>query len=212
MNNLLRKEFGLAIHPLYLAAAFAFGALALIPQWIYLLIPLYFCFITVPNVLAQLKSNKDNEFSALLPVTRRSIVAARILSFLILELLHVLGVAIFVVIHNMIYSIPNFGLDLGAGYLGVVFIMYGGFNLVLFPLYYRTAQKFGLALILAVALAMVLGVAAEVLVQVSPVMSDLLENRIAGGIPILLAGVLVFAVTGYAAFRASAKRFETVQL
>jgi len=212
MVNLLKKEFGLAIHPLYLVMAVALGALALIPQWIYLLIPLYFCFVTVPNLLGQYKSNKDNEFSALLPVPRRSIVAGRILSFLILELVHIAGIVIFAVIHDLLYPQPNFGIDLGMGYLGVVFLLYGAFNLVLFPLYYRTARKFGLPVALGVAVAVLLAVGAEALVQVSPLASDLIENRIAGGVPVLAAGIVVFALSGFITIQLSARRFETVQL
>lgn len=212
MKNLLRKEFGLAIHPLWLLGALVFGALALIPQWIYVLIPLYFCWITAPNVLSQFKSNKDNQFSALLPVPRKSIVAARILSFSILELVHIAGIVVFTAIHNGLYDQPNFSLDLGVGYVGVTFLMYAVFNLVLFPMYYRTAERFGLPLIVAISAAMLVAGAAEFVVLTNRFPADVLENRVAGGIPALLAGLILFVVFDYVAYRVSARRFETVQL
>ncbi len=212
MNNLLRKEFGLTIHPMYVGAAFIFGALAMIPQWPYLIIPFYFCWVTVPTLMGRLKTNKDNQFSALLPVPRRTVVAARVTSFSILELLHVIAAGIGSAVHLAVFGPENFALQLGLGYLGVCLVIYGVFNVVLFPMYYRTAEKFGLPLILAIVVSAVVASAAEVLVGVSEPVAAVLENRVAAGVPALLGGVIVFVLLGYVAFRVSAKRYETVQL
>lgn len=212
MKNLLYKEFTLAVHPLYLAAGLLFGALAMIPQWIYLLIPLYFCFVSVPNLLGQYKANKDNQFTALLPVPRADTVAARILTFVILETLHVIGMLIFAFIHHAVYDLPNFGLDLNGAYFGVVLLIYGVLNLLLFPLYYKTAEKFGLPVIVSVGAAVLLAGAVEVLAAVSGSFQRFMEQRQDMQVLLPVAGLLFFVGASYLAYRVSARRFEYVEL
>jgi hypothetical protein len=209
---MLRKEFGLAIHPMYVASGFIFGAFALIPQWVYTLIPLYFCWVSVPILMSQYKSNKDNEFSALLPVSRNSIVAARIAAFSILELCHVAGAAIFAVVHALVYPPGNFLLELGPGFFGVMLAIYGVFNLVLFPLYFGTARKFGVPLILAIVVVLLITGGVETLNMTSPVVSSVLEGSVAAGTGVLAAGLVVFLVLGYLTYVLSAPRFRAVQL
>ena len=43
-----------------------------------------------------------------------------------------LAVLVFTIIHHTVYDLPNFGLDLNGAYFGVVLILFGIFNLVLF--------------------------------------------------------------------------------
>lgn len=212
MKNLLAKEFSLAVHPLYLVAGIAFGALAMIPQWIYLLIPLYFCFVSVPNLLGQYKANKDNQFTALLPVPRADTVKARILAFVILEALHMIGVLVFAVIHHAVYDMPNFSLDLNGAYFGVVLVMYGMLNLILFPLYYRTAEKFGIPVIASVTTVVLFAAAMEILASTSVGFRQFMEQRQDVQILLPIAGLFLFTGASYLAYRLSARRFEYVEL
>lgn len=212
MRNLLYKEFSLAVHPLYLVASILFGALALIPQWIFLLIPLYFCFVTVPNLLAQYRTNKDNQFTALLPVPKSDSVRARVLTFVVLELLHVIGVLIFTIIHHALYDQPNFGLDLNGSYFGVVFIVFGVFNLILFPIYYKTAEKFGPAVIISVAAVVVIAMGNEFATAVIPGFQRFLEERDSVQVVLPIAGFGFFVLASHIAYRVSARRFEYVEL
>ena len=212
MKNLLYKEFSLAVHPFYLVAGIVFGALAMIPQWIFLLIPLYFCFVTVPNLLGQYKANKDNQFAALLPIPKSAAVKARILAFAILEVLHMIGVLVFAFVHNAVYGVPNFGFDLNGSYFGVVFVMFAIFNLVLFPLYYRTADKFGFPVILSITGAFLFAAAMEILASINPGFQRFMEQRQDVQIFLPIVGLLLFAAATYAAFRLSARRFEFVDL
>jgi hypothetical protein len=212
VKNLLYKEFTLAVHPAYLVAGVVFGALAMIPQWIFLLIPLYFCFVTVPNLLGQYKANKDNQFSALLPVARSDAVKARILTFVILEVLHVIGILVFAFVRRAVYEIPNFGLDINAAYFGVVLIIYATFNLILFPLYYRTAYKFGVPVVLSMVAVVLVAAAVEVLSGTSAAFRHFMERREDVQIFLPIAGLALFAGASYLAYRISARRFEHVEL
>jgi len=114
MFNLLYKEFKLAVHPFYYILPVITGALMLIPQWIFFLVPLYFCFITVSNLFAVYKSNNDLSFSIMLPVSKKDIVKARMTSIMILQLLQISMAVLFAILNHVLYKSDNFGFDTNA--------------------------------------------------------------------------------------------------
>ncbi|MDO9120569.1 MAG: ABC-2 transporter permease, partial [Anaerolineaceae bacterium] len=93
MNNLLNKELRLVIHPLYYLTAL-FGALILIPNWVYFVALMYVLFIAFPNIFMNAKAQNDTGFSVLMPVRKRDVVKARVISMSILEILQVLVAAL----------------------------------------------------------------------------------------------------------------------
>ena len=212
MITMLRKEFGLAIHPLYVVSGFIFALFALMPNWVFSIIPLYFCWVTVPILMSQCRTNKDIEFSALLPVSRNSIVGARIISFMVLEMVHVVGVGLVTIVHNAMYPPGNYLLALGTGYLGAIMVVYALFNLALFPMFYGTGRKFGLPLITAIIVAMLATAAIEVANVRFPAVRRLLEGGGITGVAVMLGGLAVFVLFSYLAYVMSARRFRTVQL
>ena len=84
MKNLLNKEFRIVINPLFFLITL-FGALVLIPQWAYFVAPMYLLFIAVPNIIVTAKTQKDNEFTVLLPVRKSDAVRARVLAIALLR-------------------------------------------------------------------------------------------------------------------------------
>ena len=50
MYNLLMKELKLGVSPFFYILPLLTGALMLIPGWLYFIVLLYFCWITVPNM------------------------------------------------------------------------------------------------------------------------------------------------------------------
>ena len=213
MNMLLYKEFKIAIHPFYIISSLFFGALVMIPQWIFCLVPLYFCMMTAPNLLGQYRSNKDNQFTILLPVSRNNLVKSRILAFALLELIHIGFTIIFMILHHMVYKGgANFGFDLNSAYVGIMFMLFGVFNFVLFPIYYKTAEAFGIPVIIATVVATLLAATAEVLAIISPPFARLMEQ-----IPIIQSFSLVFGISLFflltvAAYRLSVRSFRQVGL
>jgi ABC-2 type transport system permease protein len=214
MNNLLYKEFRLSIHPFYYILPVFTGALMLIPQWIFFLVPLYFCFISASNLFSTYKSNNDLNFSAMLPIPKRDIVKARIISILILELMHIAWAAAFALLNRTIYHTANFSLDLNPAFFGLIFIMFSLFNLILFPLFYQTGQKFGFPVILATTAAILFAAAAELLAVFSDPFRRLMETPGRNGFQLasLTAGMLLFALGAAAAIRLSINRFEKVDI
>ena len=52
MFNLIRKDLTLGVHPMFFVMPVLTGALMFVPGWLYFMVPLYFCWITVPNMFS----------------------------------------------------------------------------------------------------------------------------------------------------------------
>ncbi|WP_338131292.1 ABC-2 transporter permease [Cohnella rhizosphaerae] len=104
LYNLLIKDFKLGVNPWYLAMPVLTGALMLVPGWIYFLVLLYFCWITIPNMFAGFRAQNDLLFTSMMPVAKKDMVKARMLVIVCLELLHIAFAVIFGVIHRFFVS------------------------------------------------------------------------------------------------------------
>ena len=212
MSNLLYKEFKLAINPFFYVLPVLFGALMFIPQWLFFFVPLYFCFITGPNLFGVLKSNNDVSYSVMLPVSKREIVRARIVSIITLELLHIVMAAVFAIIHNVLYTSNNLFMDPSYAYFGLVFVMFGLFNIILLPMYYKTAYKYVAPIIISTVVAVLFAAMVEVSVVLNKEVAVFLEGSVERQLVILAAGIVFFLVVNTAAYRLSVKRFEKVDV
>jgi len=212
MYNLLYKEFRLAIHPFFYILSVLTGALMLIPQWIYFLVPLYFCWITVPQLFSLYKSNNDLEFSIMMPIRKSNIVKARIVSIIILELFQIACSVIFALINRSLYKMDNFAFDPNAAYFGFVFVMFALFNIILFPMFYKTAYKFGAAVIVSIVAAMGFAFSAEMLTIFNERFRMIVEGQVSSQLLLLGAGIGVFILGGIAAYKISVKSFEKVDV
>ncbi|WP_276356990.1 ABC-2 transporter permease [Cohnella caldifontis] len=217
MYNLVIKDLKLSIHFMFLVMPFLFGALMLVPGWIYFIVPLYFCWITVPNVFGQLRVNNDLMMTSMMPVTKQDIVKARITVIAGLELLHIVAAMIFGLITIRLYpDLTYYFYPPNMGFWGLCFVMMAIFNLVFIPMYYRTAYKFGGATIAAIAAAMLFAGIAQWLGIQSPLMSDLfygtdVQHRVWQTF-ILIAGIVIFVGFAIIAYRMAIKRFLKVEI
>ncbi len=212
MKNLLYKEFYLAIHPAFFLSIL-FGALLLIPEWIYFLAPMYFFLVVLPNIFGMGKASNDIGFSAMLPVKRSDIVKARIIAVIIFEVLQILVTAIFAVINFAIYPKGNSLIDANAAYIGFVFAIFAIFNIVFFPMFYKTAYKIGLPVVLANIAAIIVAAGIELLIVFVPWFKifDGREN-ITAHFSMLAGGIIIFVLLNIMALKMSVKRFENVNL
>lgn len=215
MSNLLYKEFRLVIHPFFFFTAL-FGVLILIPNWVYFVALMYFLFIAIPNIFMQVKAQNDTGFSVLLPVRKSDVVKARIWSMSLLEIVQILVAAIFVAISVKINPKGNFLIDANLAYLGCSFVMYGLFNLIFFPMFYKTTYKIGAPLVIALTAVFLYTGAVEVLVVLVPAVAHVLDGvssaALVRQIPVLAAGLALFAGMTWLAFKRSASNFEKVDL
>lgn len=217
MFNLLMKDIKLGVHPMFFVMPLLTGALMFIPGWIYLLVLLYFCWITIPNMFGAFKSQNDLMFTAMMPVTKKDIVKARISVVVILELLHI-GIAMILGFISIglypnltyIFFYPHFG------FWGVCFVMLAIFNIIFFIMYFKTAYNYGAAAITSIAAAMLFaGIAQWIAIQNSYVY-DLFNGTgvddLGLQLSILAAGIVIFIVCTLMAYRVSVKRFLRVEI
>lgn len=216
MKNLLYKEFKLAVHPTtYIFLALC--AMMLIPsypgyaEFMYVCLSIFFVFLAG-------RENKDVFYTVLLPVRKRDVVKARCLMIAIIELVQI-GLSVpFAILSNRIS--PDHGnmagIDLNAAFFGFVFGFLSVFNIVFFPIFYRTAQKVGLALAFGGTAILLYYALVEMLVWIPSPISTFLDtistDMMVKHLPILLAGILIWIFTWILTYRRSAANFEKVDI
>jgi hypothetical protein len=217
MYNLLLKELKLGVNPFFYFLPFITGALMLIPSWLYFFVLLYFCFITVPNLFAGYKSQNDLIFTSILPVAKTNIVKAKISVVVILELLHMVIAIIYGVISTSLYpDLTYFFFAPTFGFWGLCFVMLAIFNLIFYPIYYKTAYKYGAAAIASITAALLFAGGAEWLAIQNSFVHDVFKGAGADNLllqlSILAAGIIIFALFTIIAYYMSIKRFEKVEI
>ena len=153
MKALLYKEFKLAMHPIIYVFVFLFPLMTLIPNY-----PLAIGFIYIMTAypilfLGANKGQQSNDllYSVLLPVRKRDIVKARILTVVIMQVVYVAMISalypLAVLFNNFAassdpnYAIPGLGLDafvslIAFGILGLAIA-----DLIFFPIYYKNGKS-----------------------------------------------------------------------
>ncbi|TCZ78161.1 hypothetical protein E0485_08525 [Paenibacillus albiflavus] len=217
MYNLMMKDFKLGLNPLILVLPFVMGALVLIPGWIYFIIPQYFFWITMPNMLWSFKVQNDLIFTSLMPVARKDMVKARVSVIVILEILHIVVAMIYSII--TVHLFPNVTYYFFApfmGFWGLCFVMLAIFNMFFIPMYYKTAEKSGKAMLASIGAALLFSVAVQWLGIQSPIVSDIFNGSGAHNttlqISILITGIAIFIAFTMIAYRIAVKRFLKVEI
>lgn len=156
MKALIYKELKLAMHPICYVFIFAFPLMILIPSY-----PLGIGFIYVLTCypilfLGANKGQQSNDllYSTLLPVRKKDIVAARIVTVILLQVVFMVVMSCLyplarVVNSNIIQSssnpeqhmIPGFGLDSYALVLAIAIIGYAIADIIFFPIYYKKGKS-----------------------------------------------------------------------
>lgn len=217
MYKLLMKEMKLSGNLFFYILPFLTGALMLIPGWLYFFVILYFCFITIPNLFGNYKSQNDLMFTSMLPVTKKDTVKARILFVSLLEMLHLVTAMIYGLISTRLYpDLTYYFYSPSFGFWGLCLVMLAIFNLIFIPMYFKTAYKFGIAAITAMGAAILFAGGAEWMGISSPVVHDLFKGSGAESLAIqlalFLAGFAIFAIFTIIAYYMANKRFEKVEL
>jgi hypothetical protein len=211
MHNLLNKELKLTISPLFYVLPLIMGLLMFIPNWLYFMVLMYYFFMSVPNILSACKAQNDLSFSVLLPVSKDDIVKARIMSFSLVEMLHITASAILAGVNMWIYGDALFFLSPNIAFFGLCFVMYGLFNLILFPIYYKTAYKYGAAVIISISVAFLFAAGAELIALFNRNINVFMRNYSTGHLIVLVLGILFYILSKYVAYKLSIKSFRKVE-
>ncbi|WP_409343623.1 ABC-2 transporter permease [Paenibacillus sp. MBLB4367] len=217
MVNLVMKDLKLGLNPLFFAFPLVIGALMLVPGWLYFLVPLYFCWITIPNTFAGFKTQNDLMFTAMMPVTKKDMVKARVTVIVILELLHVVIAMIYGMITIRLYPhLPYYFFAPHMGFWGLCFVMLAIFNMVFISMYYKTAYKYGGATTASITAAMLFAGVAQWLGIQNSFVSDTFNgtgaHNTALQISILIAGIVIFIAFTMIAYWIGVKRFLKVEI
>ncbi|CAM3993318.1 ABC-2 transporter permease [Saccharibacillus endophyticus] len=217
MYNLLLKEIKLGVNPFFFVLPFITGALMLIPGWLYFIVPLYFCMITIPNIFGGYKSQNDLMFTSMLPVDKKNVVKSKVLLIVLLEVLHVLTAMIYGKISLSLYPYLDYiFFKPTPGFWGLTLTMLALFNLFFISMYYKTAYKYGAATLVASTAAVLFAGGAEWLGIQNQFVYNLFKGSGSGDglihYSILLTGVLIFAALTYVAYRIAYQRFKKVEV
>lgn len=215
MKNLVYKEFRLAAHPtncIFLSFAF----MLLIPNYPYL-VSFFYTTLGIFFMCLSSRENHDLEYSLNLPVRKRDLVGARILTVCIFELLTIVATIPFAVLRCTILNVSanQAGLMPSLAFYGIAFLYFGIFNLSFFTAYYKSPEKIGRHFALSSALGLLI-VAIDVVLAHAPVVKDVFlttdDSHLAAKLVILFAGIIFGAGLTALSYKNGAKSFEKYDL
>lgn len=215
MKNLLYKELRLGIHPT-MCIFLAMPLLMLAPNYPYYVVFMYTCLAIYFTFLIGREQN-DIFYTAALPIKKTDVVKGRFATVILFELASVFISVPFAVISAKVN--PNggnaAGIEPNLAFYGLALIMLGGFNIAFIPEFYRTARKLFRPMLYASVFIFVYIGAAETAAQYYPSpVSEFLDRAgiFPEHLPILAAGIIIYTVLTFLAYKISAKRFERVDL
>lgn len=215
LKALLKKDFFLLLpKPLYLLLLL--GILAAVPNYP-TIVSTGYVIMLVFFVFTFSKENRDAEFTAMLPISRNDLVNARLLCVIILEIAQLIVAAAFAAVGAILFPNGNsVGLDANPTLFGTALLCLAAFNLIFFPLFYRTGYKSGLPMLYG--LLAFLGIYGLVELSVNLIpdwreIFDTLNPAMMGWQSIFLAlGVAAFVGSAFLTARLSRKAFARVDL
>ena len=213
--TLLLKESRLVVPPAYLGFA-ALTLFNLIPHYPMILGISYFM-LALFIALSEANANKDHEFTISLPITRDSVVRAKHLTVVAVELIQLGALALVAVVAAQLNPEGSaVSLDGNFAFFGVVLVSLGLFNLVFLPGYFATGYRTGRPGVLAALVFFGSYAIAEVVVALVPPVQDVLDTldpAMAGRqLLVLAAGALVYVGLTLVSYRLSVARFDRVNL
>lgn len=159
MKALLYKEFKLAVHPICYLFAFLFPLMIIIPNFPY---PVGFIYILSAYPILFLGANKGQQsndllYSTLLPVRKKDIVLARVVTVSILQFVFMAVMACFLPLGQLFHgllgdeakeiglSFDGFVSTLGFGVIGFAIA-----DLIFFPIYYKNGRSIVMSTLLTI--------------------------------------------------------------
>lgn len=164
MKPLLYKEFKLAMHPICYVFVFLFPLMLLIPSYP---IAIGFIYVLTCYPILFLGANKGQQsndllYSTLLPVRKKDIVLARIVTVAIMQFVFIMMLCALYPLARLINenlsnvpsgkgsSIPGLGLDAFVSVIGIALIGYTIADLIYFPIYYKKGRSIVMSTLLMI--------------------------------------------------------------
>ena len=161
MTTILYKELKLAAHPTSIVFVLL-GCLVLVPAYPYSVIIMFGCMAPYLTFLNARETN-DAWYTAMLPVTKKESVQGKCLLIIFFQLFQLLFSVPFAAARNVLHMANNpVGLDATVAWYGFALVIYGVFDLVFFPAFYKNGYKAGRSFVLAAIPMMTLMAAVEI--------------------------------------------------
>ena len=229
MKALLYKEFKLAMHPICYIFVFVFPFMVLIPSYP---IAIGFIYILCCYPILFLGANKGQQsndllYSTLLPVRKKDIVLARILTVAIMQATFILVMSALVPLafliqesiiavspENAAPEIPGLGLEGFVSVLGIAIIGYAIADLIFFPIYYKHGKSIVMSTLLTilgfVTYIIVFTVVIPYIKGLEGYKTFLCDSGLGYQFIVLGVALLIYAATHFLVYKISAKRLEKV--
>lgn len=173
--KLLKKELRLCLHP---AAIIMLGMalLILIPGYPYA-VSFFYTMLGLFFIAQGSRENHDVAFTLTLPVEKRAVVDGRFLLTLVLELCSLATAGLVVVLRRVMTMPPNpAGMEANIVLMGEGLFLFGVFNLIFYPPYFRDVNRIGIPFVAGSAAVFLLITAEIVLTYASPFFRDVLDT------------------------------------
>lgn len=161
------------------------------------------------------RETNDVWYTAVLPVTKRESVLGKCLLVVFFQLFQLLFSIPFAILRSALKIANNpVGLDATVAWYGFGLILYAVFDFVFLTAFYKNAYQIGKSFVLAAIPMIFLMVATESTAYIPALvwMDSCQPEHLLMQLPILLIGILCYALLVPLAYRISAKHFEKVDL
>jgi len=225
MKALLFKEFRLAMHPICYVFVALFPLMILIPSYP---IGIGFIYVLTCYPILFLGANKGQQsndllYSVLLPVRKKDIVLARILTVVLMQIAFILLLSALYPLSRVIntlviqsaenpgeFKIPGLGLDSYVFLLAIAIFGYALADLIFFPIYYKKGKSIVMSTLFTI-----LGFAAYICIVTIALPFvpgfEIMNNMHIGIQFAVLGGAIILSFALHAVvYRISSKRLEKV--
>lgn len=211
MKNLLYKEFKLLMHPTTVIFL-SLSAMLLIPNYPYMVTFFYTCLGLFFTTLSG-RENNDIFYSMTLPIRKKDIVKARIVFFVIIQLVQ-MAIAIPFAIIRQSYNAPGnqVGINANIALFAFSFVMCGLFNWVFFGKYYSNPEKVGISFGLGSTMIFVYMGIVEGLTHIVPFFRDRLDTNdnqfVLEKVIALIIGIVIYIFLTCNVYKKSVRKFD----
>ncbi len=216
MKALIKKEFSLCLHPTSFVFL-AFAALVFVPNYPYEVI-FFFSGLSVFFISMAARESGDLTFTCSLPVKKREVPLARIMTAVTFQCALLLLAAVCIAVKQTVFP-EEMRVNLAGNSANLAFCGFGGllmgvFNLAFFPLHYGRPEKVGVPFVIAAAVQFVL-IGLLVAVRHLPFFAPLTlpdPANYGAKLAVLFGGLVLYGGMTAVAALLSMRRFESVDL
>lgn len=215
MENMIYKEFKLAMHPTSIIFL-SLSAMMLIPNYPYYM-TFFYTSLAIYFTCLSSRENHGIFYSMTLPIRKRDIVKSRFISVIILQLSQVITAIPFAMLRSTFRLPGNYvGIEANVAFFGLSFLMLGLFNLFFFTKYYQDPDKVGVAIIWGTAVTSLFMLIAEASIHAVPFMKNYLDTKdpefLAYKVVVLAIGITLYIAMTILSYQRSVRSFEGLDL